>query len=104
MNRIEKFNISARISEQTVEKKDMEFVKDKISRGIPKSEIVRNAINIYRKYEEGTLIMQALENYGLLNVDDREVFKEVAKAASDKDLSLAEKNEIMQDLKNVFNL
>jgi hypothetical protein len=52
---IKSIKLTSRITESKSPMQDIEFVEKKLNQGIDQATLVRQAINIYRKYEEGKL-------------------------------------------------
>ncbi len=88
--------LSGRLTEKQSSKENMEFVQKKLDQGMSKSEIVRQAINIYRKHEEGLLykeslnsIKEMINNIDTINkknnktIDDKEVKKQMFNTIKD---------------------
>lgn len=66
--KVERIRIGGMISENTVEKKDLEFVKNRL-KSMSKSDLVREAIEVYRKHHEGVLLLESLSKMGLIDAD-----------------------------------
>lgn len=52
-NKVESVRLTGRISENTSSKEDVEFVKEKLNTGFSQALLIREAIKVYRKYENG---------------------------------------------------
>ncbi|OCL28625.1 hypothetical protein U472_00265 [Orenia metallireducens] len=54
--------LAGRISDKSMNKKDVDFVEGRLKQGVSKSELVQNAISVYRKYLDGELLKDEVNN------------------------------------------
>jgi Ca2+-binding EF-hand superfamily protein len=66
--RVEHFLISARISENNMTREELDFIKEKL-KNMPQSELIRNALKIYHKHEEGYFYEELIKK--LQNTDKK---------------------------------
>ncbi|MCK8825498.1 hypothetical protein [Fuchsiella alkaliacetigena] len=68
-NKVKSIRLTARISENTSSLEDVEFVERKLKEGFSQAVIIRQAIKIYRKYEEGAFFKEASSKMDTNNVN-----------------------------------
>lgn len=56
-----KLHMCCRITNNNTNDKTIEFIKEKLSMGYSKQDLLLNALNIYRKYENGSLLSDEIE-------------------------------------------
>lgn len=59
---VKSIKLTGRITESKSSKEDIKFVLKKLDQGMDQASIVREAIKYYRKFEEGTLFNDVLED------------------------------------------
>lgn len=58
---VKSVKLTGRITENKSSTKDIDFVEKKLGQGMDQASIVREAISIYREYEEGKLFQDELK-------------------------------------------
>ena len=72
---VRSFRLQTRISKNTTSKENVDFVIDKLKKGINGSDILREAIDIMRRYEKGDLtndldkLIEKIERLNNIEVD-----------------------------------
>lgn len=89
--------LSGRLTEKQSSKENMEFVQKKLDQGMSKSEIVRQAIDIYRKHEEGLLYKESLNSIKEMIKSIDTISKKENKTLNDKEL----KKEMFNTIKDI---
>ena len=95
--------LGGRLNENTSSKENIEFINQKLQSGKTKAEIIRNAINVYRLYEEGKLnntIMEELKK--IQNTLDNIKTSNVVIDSTDKEENISENlDSVKQSLNNI---
>lgn len=99
---IKSYLLTVRISENKTDFKNLEFVEKKLRQGMSKSAILREAIRIYREFEEGELFVEAIKEHfpkilKELNLKEPEEPERVSENESEE-IELAIKKHISGDL------
>lgn len=89
--------LSGRLTEKQSSKENMKFVQKKLDQGMSKSEIVRQAIDIYRKHEEGLLYKESLNSIKEMIKSIDTISKKENKTLNDKEL----KKEMFNTIKDI---
>lgn len=84
---VRSFRLQTRISINTTSRENVDFVIEKLKKGISGADLLREAIDIYRKYERGEI-----------NGDIDKLIKKIEKLNNDKDENKREEDDIKEEI------